>query len=219
HALSQKRVSGCHFDAAVFTNLSQDHLDYHGTMENYFNDKARLFTEVLERSAKGKKFSVINIDDEWGRRLTSIAKGEIISYSLSSKKSDVFCKTVSLIANGINALVLTPWGEVTIKSCLVGEHNLSNILAAIAAALALGTPPADVERGIEHVEGVPGRLEKVKNTIGIEVFVDYAHTPDALRKVLHSVRTITKGRLILVFGCGGDRDTTKRPIMGKLGRE
>jgi UDP-N-acetylmuramoyl-L-alanyl-D-glutamate--2,6-diaminopimelate ligase len=219
HALSQKRVSGCHFDAAIFTNLSQDHLDYHGTMENYFIDKARLFTEVLERSTKGEKFSIINTDDEWGRRLTSIAKGDIISYSLSGKDSDVYCGVASLDAGGIKALALTPWGEVKIKSRLAGKHNLSNILAALSAALALGAKTADAERGIEQVEGIPGRLERVKNALGIEVFVDYAHTPDALGKVLQSVRALTKGRLILVFGCGGDRDRTKRPIMGKLGRE
>lgn len=219
HALDKKRVDGCQFDAAVFTNITQDHLDYHGSMENYFNSKKRLFKEVLGYSKKKEKFSVINFDTPYGRKIAEEAAGEVISYSASGNDAMVCVRKKKLTGQGIWAILSTPWGELEINSSLIGEHNLSNILAASATALSLGTSPEAVERGISSVSSIPGRLEKVENPLGITVLVDYAHTPDALRNVLETLRFVISGRLILVFGCGGDRDPIKRPIMGKIGIE
>lgn len=219
HALDKKRVDGCQFDAAVFTNITQDHLDYHGSMENYFNAKKRLFKEVLSYSEKKEKFSVVNFDTPYGRKIAEESAGEVISYSTSGNGAIVCVKKKKLTGQGIWAILSTPWGELEISSSLIGEHNLSNILAASATALSLGTSPEAVKRGISSVSSIPGRLEKVENPLGITVLVDYAHTPDALRNVLKTLRSVISGRLILVFGCGGDRDPIKRPIMGKIGIE
>jgi UDP-N-acetylmuramoyl-L-alanyl-D-glutamate--2,6-diaminopimelate ligase len=219
HALDRKRVVCCHFDAAVFTNLTQDHLDYHGTVENYFNAKKKLFTEVLKASEKREKFSIINLDDPYGREIARDAGGKIIYYSATSNCATVYAEKTDITHGGIWALLNTPWGKIEINSKLFGKHNLSNILAASATALSLGALPIAVERGISRVESVPGRLDRVENSLGITVLVDYAHTPDALKNVLIAVRPFTPRNLILVFGCGGDRDPIKRPIMGKIGRE
>lgn len=219
HALSRGRVSGCHFDASIFSNLSQDHLDYHGTMEKYFAEKKKLFTNLSERSEKARKYSIINVDDDFGRALEDEAKGEIITYSKYSRGTSVHCLEARIDSAGIEAAVATPWGSARVASPLLGEHNLYNILAAAGCALALGASIAEVERGVEGLKCIPGRLESVENERGLKVLVDYAHTPDALEKVLASVRPLTTGRVILVFGCGGDRDERKRPLMGKIGRE
>src|SRR3990172_2314116 len=209
HALDRKRVSECHFDAAVFTNLTQDHLDYHRTLENYLEAKKKLFSEVLRQSEKGEKFSIINIDDPYGKEIAKDSSGKIIYYSISNRCEGVHVEKASI----------TPWGKIEISSKLFGKHNLYNILAAAAAALSLGASIEAVETGISRVESVPGRLDKVENTYGITILIDYAHTPDALRNVLMAVRPLTPKRLILIFGCGGDRDPIKRPIMGRIGRE
>ncbi|MEW6146003.1 MAG: UDP-N-acetylmuramoyl-L-alanyl-D-glutamate--2,6-diaminopimelate ligase [Thermodesulfobacteriota bacterium] len=219
HAIDRKRVLECHFDAAVFTNLTQDHLDYHGTMENYYNAKKKLFTELLRDSNKKNKFSIINIDDPFGREIARIAPGAVLTYSLRDKNASVFAESYRVSEEGITARVDTPYGRVEIKSPLFGEHNLSNILASVAAALSLGSPPGAVERAVASFTAVPGRLERVENALGFQVLVDYAHTPDALKNVLNAVRPLTAGKVILVFGCGGDRDRTKRPKMGIIGRE
>jgi len=219
HALDRKRVLGCHFDAAVFTNLTQDHLDYHRTMENYFNAKKRLFTEVLERSEKKKKFSVINFDDPNGREIAKEAAGEIVSYSCGSREAMIYVEEGQITPRGIWAILQTPWGKIELNSQFYGRHNLSNLLAATATALSLGASKRAVEAGISKLASVPGRLDRVENSLGITVLVDYAHTPDALYNVLNAVKPFTSGNLILVFGCGGDRDPVKRPIMGKIGRE
>ncbi len=219
HAIDRKRALECHFDAALFTNLTQDHLDYHGTIENYFNAKKRLFTELLPASEKENKFSVINIDDSFGKELAEEAPGTVVAYSLGNKSAAVFAESFSVSDVGITARVNTPWGAIRINSSLFGEHNLSNILAAASAALALGSSVTAVENAVARFSKVPGRLERVENTSGFQVLVDYAHTPDALKNVLRAVRPLTGGRVILVFGCGGDRDRTKRPKMGAIGKE
>ncbi|HLE26115.1 MAG TPA: UDP-N-acetylmuramoyl-L-alanyl-D-glutamate--2,6-diaminopimelate ligase, partial [Thermodesulfobacteriota bacterium] len=219
HALDRKRVSGCHFDAAVFTNLTQDHLDYHETLENYLEAKKKLFSEVLRLSEKGEKFSIINIDDPYGKEIAKESSGKIIYYSISKRCEGVHVEKASITPEGIWALFNTPWGKIEISSKLFGKHNLYNILAAATAALSLGASIEAVETGISRVESVSGRLDKVENTYGITILIDYAHTPDALRNVLMAVRPLTPKRLILIFGCGGDRDPIKRPIMGRIGRE
>ncbi|MER3446421.1 MAG: UDP-N-acetylmuramoyl-L-alanyl-D-glutamate--2,6-diaminopimelate ligase [Candidatus Dadabacteria bacterium] len=218
HALDRKRVFGCHFDAAVFTNLSQDHLDYHGTMENYFEAKKRLFSEVLRKSEKREKFSIINIDDSYGKKIAKEAAGQIIPYSILNSEG-VYTEKADITSEGIHAILNTPWGRVEISSKLFGKHNLYNILAAVSTALSLGVGIEFVERGVSKIPGVPGRLDRVENPFGITILIDYAHTPDALRNVLAAIRPFTRRRLILLFGCGGDRDPIKRPIMGSIGRE
>jgi UDP-N-acetylmuramoyl-L-alanyl-D-glutamate--2,6-diaminopimelate ligase len=219
HAIDRKRVLECHFDAAVFTNLTQDHLDYHGTIENYYNAKKRLFTELLRDSDKKNKFSIVNIDDPFGREIAKEAPGTVMTYSLRDQSASVFAESCRVSEEGITARVNTPYGRVEIKSPLFGEHNLSNILAAVSAALSLGSSINAVERAVAGFGAVPGRLERVENPLGFQILVDYAHTPDALKNVLNAVRPLTAGKVILVFGCGGDRDRTKRPKMGIIGRE
>ena len=219
HAIDKERILGCEFDAAVFTNLTQDHLDYHGSMENYRNVKKRLFTELLRDSSKERKYSIINIDDPAGAQIADEAAGEVITYSIDNPSADVYAFDHSVTGSGISADINTPWGRLEVSSRLFGEHNLSNILAAATAALATGSTLNEVEDGLARFSVVPGRLERVENPCGFEVLVDYAHTPDALKNVLTAIRPLTKGRVVLVFGCGGDRDRAKRPIMGRIGME
>jgi len=219
HALDKKRVLGCHFDAVVFTNLSQDHLDYHESLENYFQAKKRLFSEVIRHSEKQPIYSVINIDDQYGRKLVKESAGEIITYSRIDRSATVFAENADFSPHGIRAQLITPWGSLELNSNLFGHHNMSNLVAAAATALSLGVSKSSVETGIQRISTIPGRLEKVQNPLDITVVVDYAHTPDALRNVLEVTRGMTQGDLILVFGCGGDRDPLKRPIMGSIGRQ
>ena len=219
HALDRKRTLGCQFDAAVFTNLTQDHLDYHITVESYFESKKKLFSEVLGKSEKGAKFSVLNFDDPYGVEISKHAGGEIASYSITGRDTTVYSEKYEITQQGIFAVLNTPWGKLEIKSRLFGKHNLYNILAASTTALCLGSGTYAVGRGISRLTSVPGRLDRVENPFGITVLVDYAHTPDALKNVLMAIRPLTQRNLILVFGCGGDRDQIKRPIMGRIGRE
>ncbi len=217
HSLARKRVDGCNFDAAIFTNISQDHLDYHNSMENYFEAKKRLFEEVLKGSNKKNKIAIINIDDPFGKKLVEQIKSPIITYSISEKKADIIAKKTRFSTKGIQSTINTPWGKIEIETPLVGRHNLYNILAATSATLHLGTDPLVVESALKDPIYVAGRLEKIENRCGLDVFVDYAHTPDALDNIIRTIRPLTRKRLILVFGCGGDRDKTKRPQMGKIG--
>ncbi|GMR04773.1 MAG: UDP-N-acetylmuramoyl-L-alanyl-D-glutamate--2,6-diaminopimelate ligase [Thermodesulfobacteriota bacterium] len=211
HALTQKRVNGCRFDAALFTNLTHEHLDYHNTMEQYFEAKSLLFSLLKE----GTGMAVINADDEWAMKIPAEKR---LDYSLKTG-ADVHPLGHKLTAEGIEALVITPVGTIAVSSRLVGEYNLRNILAAVAAACAIGLDPRSIERGIAALERVPGRLEKI--TAGgpgdppfFNAYVDYAHTPDALERTLRALGEITGGRIITVFGCGGNRDREKRPLMG-----
>src|SRR3990172_4870316 len=217
HALSQERVGGCVFDVAVFTNLTQDHLDYHITMERYFEAKARLFTDFI---AEGKT-AVINMDDPKGEDLSKRTLGRLIGYGIKSRgiETNIYPKDIKLGVEGIEGTLATPSGEIKIKSSLIGEFNLYNIMAAAGAGVGLGLPVDVIERGITALKNVPGRLERVDAGQLFAILVDYAHTPDALERVLSTIRGLTDKRIITLFGCGGDRDRGKRPIMGRIAAE
>lgn len=215
HALSQGRVTGIDFDVAIFTNLTQDHLDYHKTMEDYFSAKAILFEKLLVESRKSNKFAILNSDDPWSNRI-KIKKGiHILRYG-SSSQSDIKLIESKTSLDGIHAVLSTPIGLLELNSPLVGFYNVYNIMAAVATAIVLNIPVDDIKSGIALMKNVPGRVERVKNPKDIYVFVDYAHTPDALEKVLRALNELKKKRIICVFGCGGDRDKGKRPIMGQV---
>ncbi len=226
HALDQRRADGLEIDAAIFTNLTRDHLDYHQTMDHYFESKAKLFTGLLANSPKRPRVAVINADDPLGmelvKRLGSLPGGIEQTLVFAREKRDganVYPVRSELTAQGISADVVTPFGTLPLRSRLLGSYNLSNLLGAMAAGLGLGIAPEQVARGLELAPPPPGRLERVESNdargAGIEVLVDYAHTPDALENVLATLKPLAKGRLITVFGCGGDRDATKRPRMAE----
>jgi UDP-N-acetylmuramoyl-L-alanyl-D-glutamate--2,6-diaminopimelate ligase len=204
HGLDQHRVDGLVYDAAVFTNLTQDHLDYHPSMEEYFGAKARLFTPAFARRA------VVNVDDEHGRRLLETGV-PTLTFGVF-EHADVRATDVEVTAGGIVFRV----DATMVRSPLRGRFNVENSLAAFAAARALGIDDEVAARGIEAVRGVPGRVETVEAGQGFLVLVDYAHTPDSLENVLRTARPLARGRLIAVFGCGGDRDRGKRPLMGAV---
>ncbi|MEA3385854.1 MAG: UDP-N-acetylmuramoyl-L-alanyl-D-glutamate--2,6-diaminopimelate ligase [Thermodesulfobacteriota bacterium] len=208
HALDQQRISGCGFAASVFTNLSRDHLDYHQDMEQYFQTKVKLFLEYPSDTA------IINIDDLYGKRLWEIVQRKKISYGLSPE-ADVRPEFQSINIDGITGKLATPKGPVSIKSRLLGLHNLYNILASATTAIALGIDPDHIQTGIESIMRIPGRLDPVHTPHGITAFVDYAHTPDALESVLNSLVQLGPKPLICVIGCGGDRDRGKRPLMAQ----
>ena len=208
HALHQRRTDGIEFDVGVFTNLSGDHLDYHGTMENYLAAKRRLF-ESLGDSAT----AVLNRDDPYSEALAAATAARVVWYGLSPA-SDVRARIERIDAAGAQFALSDGEGEATARTPLIGRHNVLNCLAAAGACVTLGVPLAQVAAAIEQVERVPGRLERVAAQAPFDVFVDYAHTDDALRNVLSSLRPITRGRILVAFGCGGDRDRTKRPRMG-----
>ena len=225
HSLAQKRVDGSRFVGGIFTNLTQDHLDYHKTMEGYFKSKTRLFTDFIAKEKNG--FSVINIDDPWGVRLKTMSlqalsrdqnsRFKILGYSLK-QETEIHPVKVSFSEKGIEAMLNTPIGSVKISSLLLGEYNLQNIMAAVGVGIGLGLDKQIIENGIANLKSVKGRLERIlsNNFFGFQAVVDYAHTGDALERVLNTLRPLAKGRLITVFGCGGDRDRGKRPIMGEI---
>ncbi|HIJ81763.1 MAG TPA: UDP-N-acetylmuramoyl-L-alanyl-D-glutamate--2,6-diaminopimelate ligase [Desulfuromonadales bacterium] len=216
HALEQKRVDGCHFDVGIFSNLTRDHLDYHLSMDNYREAKSRLFSELLAPTPeKPRRRAVINMDDPSGDMIARCCACPVITFGIEGAY-DVRPLRVSSSLNGISATLHTPAGEIEITSRLVGRFNLSNILAATAAGVALDLPLEAVREGIGSHTTVPGRMERVDNNRGITYLVDYAHTGDALENVLQTLKEITTGRIITVFGCGGDRDNGKRPIMGRI---
>jgi UDP-N-acetylmuramoyl-L-alanyl-D-glutamate--2,6-diaminopimelate ligase len=210
HALALKRVDGTAFAAAVFTNLTRDHLDYHGDMESYFTAKRRLF-DMLPPGAP----SVINLDDPRGESLRK-AVSTPVTYAIS-KQADVTPGPLTLTFEGLEFDARTPQRPVHVRSKLVGRPNVSNILATIAVATALDIPAAAIERGLASLGGVPGRFELVSNSKDdVTVVIDYAHTDDALKNLLETARPLAPRRVITVFGCGGDRDRTKRPLMGAV---
>ncbi len=216
HALEQRRIDGCLFDVGVFTNLTRDHLDYHGSMDNYLEAKLRLFRELLMPTpAKPRRRAIINMDDEHGAVVAESAACSVITYGVEYE-GDVRAVDVRFSVSGITGLLVTPTGETPFASRLVGRFNLSNILAAASVGYALNLPLESIRAGIEGHSTVPGRLEKVENSRGISLFVDYAHTGDALENVLQTLNALKRGRIITVFGCGGDRDRGKRPIMGEV---
>lgn len=213
HGLDLDRLEGCNFDIGVFTNLSQDHLDYHRDMEDYFRAKKKLFAELLPASTKFNTKAAINADDAYGRRLMEELGGHgYLSFAVD-RETSVRCDSASIGSDGIRARIETPDGMVEVRSALTGAFNLSNILAAVAVSHALGMDLEDTARGIEAVESVPGRVERVASSRA-SIFVDYAHTPDALRNVLEGLAALGEHRIVTIMGCGGDRDKTKRPLMG-----
>lgn len=217
HGLAMKRADGVRFSVAAFTNLTQDHLDYHGDFASYGAAKRRLFVDL------GPERAVINVDDAFGKELARAARCPVLRCSTAGASgAEIRVIDRAFDASGIRARVATPQGEVLVKSPLVGDHNLDNLLVALGVGLQLSLPLPAITEALAHAAGAPGRLERVSvHGAGREpsVFVDYAHTPDALERVLRALRPITSGRLLVVFGCGGDRDRTKRPLMGRAAAE
>jgi UDP-N-acetylmuramoyl-L-alanyl-D-glutamate--2,6-diaminopimelate ligase len=211
HALDQRRTCDCPFRTAVFTNLTRDHLDYHGDMEGYFRAKSLLFRDLLGPGGT----AVINLDDPRGSALASLTKAKVLTYGLTGER-DVRAAAVHMDRDGVRATLITPVGRKEIRSSLIGEFNIHNILAASAAAVSLGVDLDAVAAGIDALPFVPGRLEMVRNDRGLALVVDYAHTPDALLKTLQVLKPYVQGRMITVFGCGGDRDRGKRAEMGLI---
>ncbi|MBM4153516.1 MAG: UDP-N-acetylmuramoyl-L-alanyl-D-glutamate--2,6-diaminopimelate ligase [Lentisphaerae bacterium] len=213
HALEQKRVWGIDFDVGVFTNLTRDHLDYHGTMERYFGAKALLFRGLgqMEKSAA----AVINLDDSWGQQLANTGGGwsSLVTYGLHPGAL-VRAVNVDLGPQGSTFTIDSPWGSVDVRLGLMGRYNVSNALAAFAACATRGLRPDFIAGVLGAFRSAPGRLEPIPNGRGLQVYVDYAHTDDALSNVLTTLREIAPRKLIVVFGCGGDRDRSKRPRMG-----
>ncbi len=216
HALHQHRTEGCHFDIGAFTNLTPDHLDYHKTMDHYFESKASLFTHFLRQSMKPHSVALINLDDPKGRVLWERLSLPKMSYGLKGERT-ISAKDIHASITGLSARIITPNGGVSFRSPLLGEFNLYNILASAGIGLALKVDLEVVRGGIEALGGVPGRVERIRNERGLHIFVDYAHTPDALERILRTLRDAKAGgRIITVFGCGGDRDRGKRPLMGAI---
>ncbi|BAY60571.1 UDP-N-acetylmuramyl-tripeptide synthetase [Calothrix brevissima NIES-22] len=216
HALAQGRVLGCEFEVGVFSNLTQDHLDYHRDMEDYFGAKALLFSPNY---LKGR--AIINADDAYGKRLiASLSPDKVWSYSVNDR-ADFYMSDLNYEPNGVSGTLHTPKGDIAFRSPLVGQYNLENLLAAVAAVLHLGLDLQLVAASIPEFPGVPGRMERVQigDNQDISVIVDYAHTPDSLENLLKAARPFIPGKMICVFGCGGDRDRTKRPKMGKIAAE
>jgi len=218
HALDQGRVDDCPFSIGVFTNFTRDHLDYHGTMEEYFQAKSLLFRGLIKDRHGRKGNAVINMDDPSGEFLRSISKTGVLTYGLS-RDCDITAYDISTDRSGLSAIMMTPKGDTRISSSLIGDVNLYNILAAAAAAIAMDIDPEIIAEGIRALKNVPGRLESVRNNRGLTIVVDYSHTPDALIKAQNILKPLTAGRLITVFGCGGDRDRGKRPQMGMAAGE
>jgi UDP-N-acetylmuramoyl-L-alanyl-D-glutamate--2,6-diaminopimelate ligase len=214
HALALSRVEGLAFDVAVFTNLTQDHLDFHGSLDEYGRAKRRLF-ELLAGSPKRRRTAVVNGDDPWGSRMVAGLDLEVLTFGLGAGHRLRAARWTSSL-EGIHMHVETPRGALDLDSPLIGEHNVMNLLGAIGVGIGLGLEPSTIARALRGVSAVPGRFEQVRAGQPFLVVVDYAHTPDALERVLATARKITTGRLGVVFGCGGDRDRTKRPIMGEI---
>ena len=213
HGIDQQRVLGLQFGAAVFTNLTRDHLDYHKTLEAYFEVKTRLFTGA---TGPAPKIAVVNLDDPYGEKLAKLVEGQAASRLIAFGESpNAMVRAENLALNSKNTAFRLVWpgGEMTVDSPLVGRYNVSNLLAATATVWGLGGDPRVFLAHLRDFKGVPGRMERIEQGQPFEVFVDYAHTDDALRNALGMLRPITSGRLLVVFGCGGNRDRSKRPLM------
>lgn len=217
HALDQERTAGICFDAAIFTNLSRDHLDYHPNMEEYFAAKAELFTELPSEGKASK--AIINIDDAYGARLASMGlKVETVKYG-TSEKADVVVSNIQPQGKGMYFEVKTPWGSADFLINMPGVYNVMNAVSALSAACVCGFSFDVCKEALESLTPIPGRLEPIAVGRGFDVYVDYAHTDDALRNVMSALRHFCKKRLILVFGCGGNRDKFKRAPMGRVASE
>jgi UDP-N-acetylmuramoyl-L-alanyl-D-glutamate--2,6-diaminopimelate ligase len=211
HALVLHRVAGVRFAAGIFTNLTRDHLDFHGDMQQYFAAKRRLF-EMLPAGAP----SIVNIDDPWGQELAASVP-RVLTYGIH-RQADVRAVSIQSSLEGLAFQVETPSGTLSMRSPLVGRPNVYNILGVVATGISLGLPASAIESGIARLDGVPGPLSRWsrQRPDDVRVVVDYAHTDDALKNLLETARPLAQGRLITVFGCGGDRDRTKRPLMGAV---
>ncbi|WP_044872052.1 UDP-N-acetylmuramoyl-L-alanyl-D-glutamate--2,6-diaminopimelate ligase [Pseudomonas sp. LFM046] len=211
HGLEQGRVAALDFDVAAFTNLSRDHLDYHGSMEAYAAAKARLFAWPNLRAR------VINLDDEFGRHLASEQhESRLFTYSLEDANAFLYCRKATFDDHGVRAQLVTPQGEGLLRSPLLGRFNLSNLLAVVGSLLAMDYPLDEVLHVLPSLQGPVGRMQRLGGGEKPLVVVDYAHTPDALEKVLQALRPHVRGRLLCLFGCGGDRDRGKRPLMAAM---
>jgi UDP-N-acetylmuramoyl-L-alanyl-D-glutamate--2,6-diaminopimelate ligase len=210
HALALNRTDAIHFGVALFTNLTQDHLDFHADMEDYFRAKRGLFD-------LGPRRSVVNVDDPYGRRLAG--EIECLTFSAAGADADFRAVDVSFDVGGARFRAIHPGGEVEVRTGLPGEFNVANALGVLTSASALGVSPEIGAAGLERAGRVPGRFEPIDEGQRFAVLVDYAHTPDSLENVLRAARRLTAGALISVFGCGGDRDREKRPVMGRIGAE
>ncbi len=216
HAIDLYRIRSCWFDMAVFINLSQDHLDFHGNLESYWASKKRLFTEYLITGPKkDQALAVINCNSVKGKELADNLQVPVIKTG-SGPNNTVRAASTQCDLSGIAGEIAAPGGKFDFKSSLVGEHNLENILCAVGVGSALNLSTHDLKSGIDAVVAIPGRLERIDNDTHRYVYVDYAHTPDALENVIRALRAVTADRIICVFGCGGDRDSKKRPLMGEI---
>ena len=209
HALVLQRTVGCVFESCVFTSFSQDHLDFHLSMEDYFLAKAKLFNEYAFRTA------ILNADDPWIARLLHPDRRDLMTYGLEGK-ADVSASGVEISVKGTRFTAATPAGTLQVESPLIGRHNVYNMLAAVCVGLQAGIEPAAIREGLESCRAIPGRFERVEAGQDFTVVVDYAHTDDALRNALEAARSLEPARLVAVFGCGGDRDHLKRPKMGSV---
>lgn len=208
HALSQMRVDGTRFRVAVFTNLTRDHLDFHKDMHTYFNAKKRLFTELLDGA------SVVNVDDPYGSELASALKGNVLTFGIETQ-ADIMARDITNTREGLSFELVSDSGSIGIESELVGMFNVYNILSAAGACLALGVEGKHIASGVRDMGPVEGRFRRVEAGQDFLCIVDFAHTEDALERLIRTTREFTEGRIITVFGCGGDRDRSKRPAMGK----
>ena len=215
HALALGRVDGIRFDAAVFTNLTRDHLDFHGSEEAYFEAKKKLF-DLLKPDSSPR--AAVNLDDPWGQRLSRCLNGSALTFG-SGKDADVRLMSAAGRRGRTSLSLLTPHGKIDLDTRLTGSFNCSNAMAAVACALALGVDADTIAGALARFEGVPGRFERIDEGQPFEVIVDFAHTPAGLETVLNTARELATGRLICLFGCGGDRDQGKRPQMGKIAGE
>lgn len=208
HALHQDRVGGVKFHSAIFTNLTQDHLDYHKTLEGYFQAKARLFKGLCAGS-----FAVINLDDAYSRRLKAMTTAKVVSYAIDNP-ADITAEDIKFDISHTEFRLISGSKNLKLKTRLIGRHNVYNVLACAGWAIKEGLDLKTVQSALENFSSVPGRLERVETDRGFCVFVDYAHTDDALNNVIRTLRQVSPARIIVVFGCGGERDRTKRPKMG-----
>lgn len=211
HAISQHRLDGVRFNSIIFTNLSAEHLDYHENITNYRAEKTKLVTKLGQNA-----FTILNADHNASKHFAECTKSKVIWYGIKRKKAEVTAEILNVSACATKFLLNSPWGKEIIDVKLVGKHNTYNALAAAANGLSLGFKIEDVKKGIESLSAVPGRLEKINYGQNFDIYIDFAHTHQALQVILSTLREITRGRIILVFGCGGDRDRKKRPKMGHI---
>lgn len=215
HALHLGRVHGTEFDIAVFTNLSQDHLDYHKTMEDYLQAKTLLFSQLGNDYSNGKKLAIVNRDDQYSDVIITSTAQPVLTFSCE-QEADVYATNIQLKMSGSSFMLHTPVGDIAINSHLIGKFNISNMLAAVTASLALDIPLKTIKQALESIKGVSGRFEQVQVGQDFATIVDYAHTPDSLENVLQTIDEFKESNVYVVVGTGGDRDRTKRPLMAKV---